>query len=258
MPSKPVRFSSAGLQLAGDLWFPDVNAPAPGVVLCHGFPPDQPLGEGDPGYGPLALALARAGIAVLTYTARGVGESEGDYSLLGWVEDCVAAFQFLGDQPDVNGASLAIAGFSAGGGIALEAAIRCNSVRGVAIVGAPARYRTLERTGGDPAPAIDRFRSMGMIRTPGFPESNDEWARGYREVAAEEAITRLSPRPVLIVQGGQDKTVSTADAEALYAAAGSPRELYMIGDGEHILRNDIRLRDVLRDWLLRTIGGASW
>src|SRR3989337_2842086 len=91
---------SGELKLAAHLSTPShaVEAPGhPGLVVCHGFPngPKSAAASGQP-YPELADRLAEeAGWTVLTFNFRGTGESEGDFSLGGWLADLRAAVDYM-------------------------------------------------------------------------------------------------------------------------------------------------------------------
>lgn len=51
-----------------------------------------------------------------------------------------------------------------------------------------------------------------------------------QEIRPVAVIARISPRPVLIIQGEQDTYVPAESAQQLYAAAGEPRGIW-IGSG---------------------------
>ena len=84
------RFPSGSLELVGDLATPPGRSPTgvPGLVLAHHFH----TGAGGAAataetYPELAERIAtELGWYVLTFTCRGAGESEGQFSLGGWLE----------------------------------------------------------------------------------------------------------------------------------------------------------------------------
>lgn len=55
----------------------------------------------------------------------------------------------------------------------------------------------------------------------------------FRQVEPLHEIGRLSPRPVLLIQGGQDSIVDPQDAQLLYRAAGEPKELWIVPEADH-------------------------
>ena len=97
-------FDSGGLKVARYLALPNGRAtPAtPGLVLCHGFPVG-PLDarQSASTFPELSARIAtEMGWAALTFTFRGCGQSEGDFSLLGWLEDLRAAVDHLVEERD--------------------------------------------------------------------------------------------------------------------------------------------------------------
>ena len=62
-----------------------------------------------------------------------------------------------------------------------------------------------------------------------------ELRKGFKRENVEpiSVIHQISPRPILIVQGEADRRVTVAQAEKLFASAGSPRELWVVKDATH-------------------------
>jgi fermentation-respiration switch protein FrsA (DUF1100 family) len=54
------------------------------------------------------------------------------------------------------------------------------------------------------------------------------------EIDAKQWIGTISPRPVFILMGGQDESVSVASGELLYEAAGEPKEFWFEPDLAHV------------------------
>src|SRR5690348_14246260 len=79
---EPVDFAGAhGSRLRGDLYLPEAGGaqlaeagpgPYPGLVMAHGFSATRRMGLPD-----FARCFAAAGIAVLVYDHRNLGDSEG-------------------------------------------------------------------------------------------------------------------------------------------------------------------------------------
>src|SRR5262249_38620547 len=92
---------SDGLSLAGYLarhpYWASQGAGRCGRVICHGFPAEL-KGASTAGrtYPELADRLAAdAGWTTLTFNFRGTGESEGNFSLAGWLTDLRASIDHL-------------------------------------------------------------------------------------------------------------------------------------------------------------------
>ena len=108
------------VELDADLYLPE-QVPAPAVVLAHGFGGDK-AGSADQ-----AIKLAQAGFVVLTYSARGFGESTGLISMNSpnfEVADASRLIDFLAQRSEVtqdgdNDPRVGFAGGSYGGALAL-------------------------------------------------------------------------------------------------------------------------------------------
>jgi pimeloyl-ACP methyl ester carboxylesterase len=121
-----VHFVNGDVTLAGTLTLPTTPGPHPAVVLVTGSGPqdrDETLGGGiaiKP-FRLLADALTRAGVAVLRYDDRGVGQSTGDYAsatISDFASDAEAAIHYLGGRDEIDPARIGLLGHSEGGLVA--------------------------------------------------------------------------------------------------------------------------------------------
>jgi pimeloyl-ACP methyl ester carboxylesterase len=88
----------------------------------------------------LADHLTRAGIAVLRYDDRGVGDSGGDFASATSVEfatDAEAALAFLASRPEVDAAAIGIVGHSEGGLVGPLVATRSDRARFLVLLAGP-------------------------------------------------------------------------------------------------------------------------
>lgn len=243
-----IEFESQGAALHGYLARPPasaVRAARPGIVLCHDFP-FGPLGAATTGesYPELADRLATtAGWMVLTFNFRGTGESTGQFSARGWLADARAAVdRLLAEEPR----GLYVAGFSAGGSVAICVAGDDPRVQGVAALGARADF---QEWAADPRRFLERARSFGVITDPDYPRDFGAWARELRDVRAVTAAARIPPRPFLIVHGSEDESVPLSDARVLADASENQADLKIIIGAGHRLRHDPRAIALLLGWL---------
>lgn len=241
---------SDGLRLAAHIARPssgDVAPGRPGMVVCHGFPngPKSAAASGQT-YPELADRLMdEAGWTVLTFNFRGTGDSEGDFSLGGWVTDLRAAVDRL--REEVEGVWLC--GSSTGGSLAICAAAEDDRVRGVAALSARADF---DDWAAHPKRFLEHAREIGVIRHHGFPPDVDAWTRELKETRPLVLAEKLAPRPLLLVQGSDDDLVPALDARALADCHGSA-ELRIIQGAGHRLRHDPRAIAVLLGWMERQI-----
>jgi pimeloyl-ACP methyl ester carboxylesterase len=123
--AEEVRFPGGGedVELAGTLTLPDAPGPHPVLITMSGSGPSdrdsslRPLTTLRP-FAEIADALTRAGVAVLRYDDRGVGESTGDYSSATVQElaaDGAAAIDYLLTRDDIDPERLGVLGYSEGG-----------------------------------------------------------------------------------------------------------------------------------------------
>jgi putative redox protein len=245
-----VVLDAGGVRLRGHVARPHAGAAGRtphGLVLCHGFP-SGPRGAANSAetYPDLADRLAAdAGWTVLSFNFRGTGDSEGDFSIGGWLSDLRAAIDYLlAEEAD----GVWLAGFSTGGALAICAAAEDDRVSGVATLAAPADF---DSWADDPDRFLAYAREVGVIRSADFPADKATWSRELRETRAASAAGKIPPRPLLVVHGSEDDVVSVLDARQLADAADGAVDLRVLTGAGHRLRHDPRAIAALLGWLDR-------
>ena len=78
------------------------------------------------------------------------------------------------------------------------------------------------------------------VGLPAFPFSPvtvriAEWRTGQRvaDVRPVAVVGRISPRPLLLIHGLEDVALPPVNSERLYAAAGEPKELWLVPGTGH-------------------------
>ena len=133
-----VTFTCEGVRLAGTIYLPTGPGPHPAVVWVHGAGEAERLGWG----GQLVPGLVQAGVAVLSYDKRGVGQSGGDccpgdqgrFNLL--TADVEGAVRVLRTRDGINPDKVGLVGASQAGWIAPRAANNTHAAF-VALASAP-------------------------------------------------------------------------------------------------------------------------
>ncbi len=188
------------------------------VIAQHGYKADrgEMLNE--------AAMLQRHGYGVLIPAMRAHDLSDGAMISFGAheIEDLQRWFEFASALPDVDAARIGILGNSLGGTLAIQMAARTPGVRAVVT---NAAFSSL----ADTLETSVRFFT-GMPPFP-FAPLIAFWAErsiGIRvsDVDATRSIAAISPRPILLMQGGADEVISTASGQRLYEAAGEPKSLW--------------------------------
>ena len=236
-----------GLRLAGLLYS---GRPGLGVLLlvAHGF-----LGtkEGRGKALEMAESLGALGYAALLFDFAGSGESEGDFadvSLTNHVADLDGAFRFA---REAGFDRVVLCGRSFGGAAALVYAAANPEVAGVCIWAAPAHPFKLFRAAAEPL----RIAPDGLVPLGSRVRVRPEFFADLQRHDLLRAAGGVSPRPLLIVHGTDDRVVPFSDAEDLYGAAGEPKELKPIPGADHQFTGRHReVWEVFYAWLDRYFG----
>jgi dipeptidyl aminopeptidase/acylaminoacyl peptidase len=234
-----VTFDSDGHRLLGTLYLARGCAPKPTVLLLHGCPGLQQNAD-------LAVGLRDRGWNSLVFHYRGCWGSGGAYDLRTIPRDVTAAVDHLqnGGYPGVDPGRLAVAGHSLGGWAAVLAAAADPRLRAVAIFGAAVELGVLDLDASQVEHELTRF----LATTP------EEFVRQREEVTARmgpvDAVPSISPRPLLVVHGTDDRWIPAEHARRLHARAGQPSRYVEIDGANHDFAwHRGQLRELVCSWL---------
>ena len=245
------RLESEGILLAAALVTPPGRGPHPGLILCHGMPAgrgsrsDAEGAGDDPGYPDLAEWCALEGFATLIFNFRGAGQSGGNYHPLGWARDLETVFDWMAQEPRVDGGRIALLGSSMGAAVAIYVTAHRPEVAALVTYAAPAGMGPR----ANPAEAVARLRAQGLIRDPDFPPSLEAWSQESAELSPLRWIERVSPRPLLLIHGEADDLVPVDNSLTLYQRAGEPKELRLLPGATHRFRGEPEALQVALEWL---------
>jgi len=220
---RDVSFASEdGLMLSG--WYAATENGAT-VILVHGLGGNRSEMLDD------AALLVAEGYGVLLFDLRNSGASEGDLTTLGYLEvfDVGGALAFVLAQPESDAERVGLLGHSMGGVTAILAAARYPRIGAVVAESAYTSVRdnvseSVEALTGLPAFPFAPFVVWFGEREAGLDIS---------QVSPIDVIGTISPRPILLVHGELDQAISVENVWRLYAAAGEPKELYVIPNAGH-------------------------
>lgn len=260
-----VQFYSEGLPMAGIVYRPD-GQPAgerrPGILLCHGFTGVKEMALPD-----VAQRFAAAGYPALTFDYRYFGESGGEprHRLLPLeqVQDIRNALTYFQTLDGVDPERIALWGTSFGGANVIYAAahdawVGCvianvpvtNGPRWLRSIRTPESwYDLIDRVAADRVNRVKTGQSEYVkpfdVLPPDrvtVPFIREHWAKVAklpREITLESVDAILdfrpddyayliAPRPLLIIACRRDTIAPTAEAEAAYAKAGTPKKLVLL------------------------------
>ena len=247
------RFPSSSLSLAGHLaGRTGTGPPRPAVVLVHGYPSGPAGTAGAVSAMPeLADRIAEdMGFVAFSPCLRGIGDSEGDFSLRGWASDVHAAVAHVRATARVSGVWLV--GFGTGGALTICAGAEDPDIGGVAALAAPADF---DDWASNPRRLFQHAREVGITSAPLSPGAIDRWSKELRAVKAVERAQDLAPRSLLVLHGLDDDLVPAFDARVI-ADAHTAAELRLLEGAGHRLRHDPRAMSILLGWLDRQRNAA--
>jgi pimeloyl-ACP methyl ester carboxylesterase len=273
-----VRFTTAdGLELGGTYFTATTPARVGVVVFCHEYLSDRWS------FQPYVAGLREIGLDVFTFDFRNHGQSgsDPDYRPLQWasdheVRDLRAALDYLRSRPDRDAAGAGLVGVSRGGSTALLVAASDPRVWGVVTDGAfPTRGTMLAYIlRWAEIYVSNRFLWRGV---PLFIFQFAGWVGRMRSERrlncrfpdVERAVSRLAPRPWLMIHGGKDAYIGPDIARTLFAEGGEPKELWIVPKAKHNRCREIapdeyaaRLRDFVarsapRRLAMKTLGATA-
>lgn len=220
------------------------------VVLLHGIPSSSPGDPDDAGYPGLARDFAARGWAAVWADMRAVRESEGFFSIEGWVRDAESVVAAAYSLPVTAERPLALIGSSAGGAVAAEAVRRGAPVDALALLAAPASWLSFTN---DPSVGLRRItEEAGMPVAPEVVDDPVAWALEFEGVTTESSVKDVRI-PTLVVHGTADDVVPVEHAQRI-AAKAPQGELHLLEGAGHQLRREPEAMALVFDWLERTLG----
>jgi fermentation-respiration switch protein FrsA (DUF1100 family) len=211
------------------LQLPDAATPAPAALLLHGYTSRKEMMSDSIGRALLAVGIATLAIDLpmhgerLPAGTRRTGMQPLEL-MRNWklaLAEASLGLRYLAARPEVDGARLALVGYSLGSYLGVSVAARDRAVRAVVLA-----------AGGD-LPADLPFGMM--VRAVIDPAS---------------AVRKLEGTPLLMVHGRRDRTVTPDQAKRLFEAAREPKEIRWWDAGHYLPAAAI---DEAAEWLAATL-----
>lgn len=239
-------------ELPGVLTIPNAKTSVPAVVLVQGSGPqdaDETIGPNKP-FADLAYGLASQNIAVLRYVKRtkqygADSKSDAPFTVKDEVtDDVIAAVALLAKMPEINKKQIYVLGHSLGGMLAPRIAAEDPQVAGIIILAGTAR--PLEKV------VVEQVKYIASLTSAQTPE-NQKQVQKAEAIAVQVESPALKATdvvdffgapipgsyfldlrgydpakvasglkiPVLVLQGGRDYQVTSADFDIWKAALGN-------------------------------------
>jgi len=212
-----------GVKLRG--WLLGKGSRLPTVILCHG------LGTNKSDLISLANSIYEAGFNVFLFDFRGHGESRNRITSFGYLEqrDLEGAIEYIFKRQDLENKNLGVFGLSMGGAVAVMMAARDPRIKAVV---SDSTYQDLYSSMVHHAKV---FYSLPKFPFNIFLRLAYILRFGYdpKKISPQEAISQISPRPILIINGEKDKQVPAENAYALFNKANTPKELWVVPQAGH-------------------------
>ena len=282
---KCIQFESDGLSLSGIIRYPEDMAPGErrcAFIVLHGFGSNKNAGNVCQ---PVEM-LSRLGYVTMRFDFRGCGESDGKKGhliCLEQVQDTRNAISILAEQADVDAERIGLLGSSFGAAVALYTAGVDERVAAVISSGGWGNgerkfrgqhageeawdkfskmleegRRVLKETGEsliisryDIVPIPEHLR--GHLAKGSILDFTADTALSMFDFNAEEVVSQISPRPLLLLHSSEDSVTPTEQSLEIYKRANQPTDLHLFAETDHFMfdEDNIRVRKLVAEWLER-------
>lgn len=193
------------------------------ILLVHGRGADRTEGMR------YANVLLSAGYNVLAIDMRHPRQDPSIISTMGYYEknDVLGGLDYLEKTKGIK--SIGVMGFSMGAAIGMTVMAQDTRVKVGVFSGGYANAMDVLAEQGKRFYGVPRYPLMPVV------ETLFSW-RGHvdiDEINPEKYITQISPRPVYIMHGTEDKTVDFQHGVRLFEAAGEPKKFWRAEGGAH-------------------------
>jgi alpha-beta hydrolase superfamily lysophospholipase len=212
-------------------------------VVLHG------AGSQKQNHADFARVATSHGFVALTFDNRGHGQSEGKLSPR-TVVDVQRLVRMLTQRPEVDARRVAARGSSMGGLLAIHAAAASTDIAAVVAICPATEQLMLEDlrkiARGEPPPPGSALETM-RVDAPALVA----W---LEEHDVRDAVSRLGPKPLMLVHARDDEVVPYAVSEELYECAAEPKRILVLEAGHHrSAQHDTEVQGETLRWLARVM-----
>jgi len=153
----------------------------------------------------------------------------------------------MASKPYVDKDRIFLVGHSMGAWASIVTTAQDERVKGaVAIAGGVTATEASDRTNAHLTNLIEQKFLKGVT----VKELLRDWKTMGTELAAQDWVGAIAPRPLLVVGGQLDATVPPERVKAVFAKAKEPKKLVMVEGADHVFtRKRKELVQIVIDWL---------
>ncbi|WP_455277411.1 alpha/beta hydrolase [[Eubacterium] cellulosolvens] len=225
---KSERFiiKNEGEKLIGEIFTPgNIKKPYPGVLVLHGFP-GMALIISD-----LISALVQEGYAAMSFHYRGCWGSSGKYSYLGAIKDARKALSILIKKEGIDKERIATVGHSFGGLVAINiTSINRKAKTTVALC----PVADIEKGFSEARTRMVLKRGLPFVSGLKIKEALVEWYKLANKYDSIHHVSKISPRPFLLIHGDKDDIIPLSCSQTLFERAEKPKRMIIVNNGDHL------------------------
>ncbi|MBN2447864.1 MAG: alpha/beta hydrolase [Phycisphaerae bacterium] len=158
---------------------------------------------------------------VLMFDYRGFGRSDGRVTREGTIRDGLAAVDYALTRPEYQPGKLFAYGQSLGGAVATVVTAERPEIRAAVLEATFSGYRRI---------GAEHLRRLIHVN---FVARFIAWAGLSGDYDPIDYVSRISPRPLLIIAGGNDTLCFPELGRDLFDAAGEPKEFVLVEGAQH-------------------------
>ncbi len=172
------------------------------------------------------------GFNLLYFDNRAHGESDGNITTIGCLEimDFKAAMAYLRRHRPQSTRRLGVFGLSMGAAVAIMAAPQFSEIKALVLESPFADYRQVVRRWAWINLYIPYFPQMMVVL---WLLRHRVGSKDVDSYSPSRFISRLSPRPILVIGAEEDRLMPASTVRSLYALAQEPKSLWMIPGAAH-------------------------
>jgi esterase/lipase len=97
---------------------------------------------------------------------------------------------------------------------------------------------------------LSNIITQKFLKGVDLEETIEDWVKMGQELAAQDWVEKISPRPLLLIGGSKDATVTPERVKTVYSNAKKPTELEIVEGADHVFtRHRKNLVEKVTRWL---------